>query len=66
MANINEQIEIAIAEYEKHFNEKAPPMQAVMSLPGIFAKYIDILNDAVKNDKVIKWDKEFDDNSVDY
>ena len=31
-----------------------------MSLPGIFLEYIALLEDAVRNDKKIEWDKTID------
>lgn len=58
----------AIKNYEQHFNEKAPPMAALMSLPGLFPKYINLLNAAVENNRPIQWDKSIDynDDSIVY
>ena len=55
-----EEINKAKKAYEDHFGEKAPPMGALMSLPGIFLEYIALLEDAVRNDKKIEWDKTID------
>lgn len=64
--NINDDIKIAVNNYEQHFNQKAPPMGAVMSLPGIFAEYIKILNEAIKTDTPIQWNESIDWNNPEF
>lgn len=50
----------AIERYENHFNEKAPPMQALMSMPGVFLVYINKLDTAVDSNTPIEWNKDID------
>lgn len=62
--NINEMIKKSVLEYEKKFNEKAPPMEVIVGAPGVFSQYIKKLDEAVQNGKPIQWDKDFDYNSI--
>ena len=68
MENINPKIEEAVRRYEEHFKEKAPSMEALMSMPCIFVSYIKRLDAAVKNNIPIEWDRNVDYHSkeIDY
>ena len=63
---INDDIAKAVEKYERHFGEKAPPMEVIMDMPGIFMEYINILEEAIKNNNPINWDNNFESNGVVY